>query len=271
MRRRIEQGLPIQAITLFTPIGMAEDLTKVQLNLCNEIKTEIQEVKNLLTAFPHEEMQRNFSEIATLLDERMSNLEEQYSELKKIVKQGSIQNYIANPALLEHWNPSDMVIRHSPWTTMRLVLNKFGSSEDDNGEDSTIEDITDDDVFFSAEAEEELLGPIADDQEATPESERNLEKKNSSTDVSEGYKEIAKPQMSNLPCDSSLHSRDETTTPTHQTDHKMKKKNKKKKNKDRSDETDEIPMILDEEDQTPGREIPKKRKGFSYYPLLTYK
>ena len=57
---------------------------------------------------------------------------------------------------------------------------------------------------------------------------------------------------------------------THQTDQKKKKKNKKK-NKDRSDETDESPIILNEEDQTEGREIPKKRKGFSYYPLLTYK
>ena len=100
MRRRIEQGLPNQAITLFVPIGMAEDLTKIQLTLCNEIKTEIQEVKNIITVFPFEEMQRNSSEIATLLDERMTNLEEQYSELKKIVKQGSIQNYIVNPALL---------------------------------------------------------------------------------------------------------------------------------------------------------------------------
>ena len=45
MRRRIEQGLPNQAI------AMAEDLTKVQLILCNEIKTEIQEAKNIITAF----------------------------------------------------------------------------------------------------------------------------------------------------------------------------------------------------------------------------
>ena len=57
----------------------------------------------------------------------MSNLEDQYGELKKIVKQGYIQSYIANPALLEHWNPGDMVIRNSPWTTMRLVLNKVAS------------------------------------------------------------------------------------------------------------------------------------------------
>ena len=87
MRKRVEQSLPNQAITLFVPIGMAEDLTKVQLILCNEIKTEIQAVKNIITTFPFEEMQRNFSEIATMLDERMTNLEEQYSELKDIVKQ----------------------------------------------------------------------------------------------------------------------------------------------------------------------------------------
>ena len=580
MRRRIEQGLPNQAITLFSPIGMAEDLTKVQLILCKEIKTEIQEVKNLITAIPHEEMQRNFSEIATLLDERMSNLEEQYSELKKIVKQGSIQNYIANPALLEHWNPGDMVIRHSPWTTMRLVLNKvasenitdlfpsdwhprpimstddekqykvmtelmshmfqqcgylqeeniielenyqeflkalqhhvfmgnvsitqlvhfitlmgymslcrlnhyteymsdrdavllkaavhislvimafkttfsmrgghhsinpyfknlpplvrrnlhvvntryieqqctcknhvqcdiypiplttevvlptyqhflhclnlsgtisretnvlsmygktiqmmilarvngyyspyfpstimqeedqaetgdlfnlaeenffkhrlktlypkideegirtaigflatqklvrcpctvhteergyewivfrrqpdrkIGSTEDEDGDSSITDSISDDDVFFNAQAEEALLGPMADDPAPTPESERNLKKKNSSTDVSDGHKEKAKPQMSNQPRDSSLHSRkerDETSTSTHQTDQEKKKKTKKKKKKNKPDGTIESPMILDDEEQAEGKEIPKKRKGFSYYPLLTYK
>ena len=127
MRSRVEQDLLNQAITLFAPIGMAEHLTKIQLILCNEIKTEIQEVKNIITAFPFEGMQRNFSEIATLLDERMTNLEEQYNELNKVVKQGSIQNYIANPALLEHWNPGDMVIKHNLWTTMRLVLNKIAS------------------------------------------------------------------------------------------------------------------------------------------------
>ena len=33
MRKRVEQGLPNQAITLFVPVGMAEDLTKVQLIL----------------------------------------------------------------------------------------------------------------------------------------------------------------------------------------------------------------------------------------------
>ena len=62
-----------------------------------------------------------------MLDERMTNLEDQYNELKDIVKQRTTQNFIADPTLLEHWNPGDMVIKHSPWTTMRLVLNKVAS------------------------------------------------------------------------------------------------------------------------------------------------
>ena len=57
----------------------------------------------------------------------MTSLEEQYSELKDIVKQRTIQNYITDPALLEHWNPGDIVIKHSLWTTPRLVLNKVAS------------------------------------------------------------------------------------------------------------------------------------------------
>ena len=128
MRRRVEQGLPSPAITLFAQIGMAEDLTKVQLILCREIKTEIQEVKNLITStIPHDRFLQNFSELATMLAERMTNLEDLYDGLKQAVKQRSIQSYIANQSLLEHWSPHDMVIKHSPWSTMRLVLNKVAS------------------------------------------------------------------------------------------------------------------------------------------------
>ena len=47
--------------------------------------------------------------------------------MKDIVKQRTIQNYIANPALLQQWNPGHIVIKHSLWTTMRLVLNKVAS------------------------------------------------------------------------------------------------------------------------------------------------
>ena len=47
LRRRIEKGHPNQAFTLFAPLGMAEDLTKIQFTLCNEIKTELQAVKRI--------------------------------------------------------------------------------------------------------------------------------------------------------------------------------------------------------------------------------
>ena len=109
---------------------------------------------------------------------------------------------------------------------------KIGSSEEDE-EDVIPVDISDDDDFFSAEAEEALLTPVPDEQETTPESERNLEKKNySSTDLSDGYKEMAKPQMSNLLCDSSLHSRDKTTTKPSRLIRRRRRKISKKKNKD---------------------------------------
>ena len=38
MKKRVEQGLPNQALTLFAPVSMAEDLTKIQLILCKEVK-----------------------------------------------------------------------------------------------------------------------------------------------------------------------------------------------------------------------------------------
>ena len=62
----------------------------------------------------------------------------------------------------------------------------------------------------------------------------------------------------------SLHSREKTNSKTQQTDQK------KKKNNSKPDETDETPMVLDE-DNKDGNVVPKKRNGFSYYPLLTYK
>ena len=107
-----------------------------------------------------------------------------------------------------------------------------------------------------------------------------MEQKDSSADVSDGREKV-KPQMSNQPRDSSLHSREnrgETSTSSHQS-HQKKKKNKKKTKtrKDKEGErsktvgTGESPMIIDEDGQTKEKEIPKKRKGFSDYPLLTYK
>ena len=127
MRGRVEQGLPTPAITLFAPIGMAEDMSTIILLQCKELKSGIKEVKDLVTSLPNEKILQALTELTVLLDERMTNLEDQYGELTKAVKQRSIQPYIANPALLEHWNPQDMVIKYSPWTTVRMVLNKVAS------------------------------------------------------------------------------------------------------------------------------------------------
>ena len=127
MKNEVEQSLPNQAKTLFAPVGIAEDLARIQLILCEEIKTEIQAVKKSIAAIPFDDVQRKITEATTQLEERMTRLEEQCSKLKDILKQKTIQNYIANPALLEHWKPGDMVSKHSLWTTLRLVLNKVAS------------------------------------------------------------------------------------------------------------------------------------------------
>ena len=127
MRKRVEQSLPNQALTLFTPVGMAEDLTKVQLILCNEIKTELKAVKESIAAISFDDVQRKVTEATTMLEERMSSLEDQYNELKELIIHRTTQNLITHPTLLDLWNPADMVMKHSPWTSMRLALNKVAS------------------------------------------------------------------------------------------------------------------------------------------------
>ena len=126
MKNKVEQGLPNQSKTLLTPVGIAEDLARIQLILCEEIKTEIQAVKESITTIPFDDVQRRIAEATTLLEERMTRLEEQCIKLN-ILKQRTRQTYITNPALLEQWNPGSMLMKHSLWTTLRLVLNKVAS------------------------------------------------------------------------------------------------------------------------------------------------
>ena len=51
------------------------------------------------------------NEATTLLEERMTRLEEQYSKLKDILKQRTGPNYTASPALLEQWKLGNMFIQ----------------------------------------------------------------------------------------------------------------------------------------------------------------
>ena len=154
---------------------------------------------------------------------------------------------------------------------------KMGSTDEESGDTSFAESLSDDDIFFSAEAEDAQLDQGAGCPESTSKNEGVLEQKTPSSEVPEGPKTKAEPQMSTQPCDSSLHSREsrgEAYTIVHQAGQKKKKKTKKEKKEKKESKTTgtvESPMIIDDEDLDDEREIPKKRKGFSYYPLLTYK
>ena len=68
LRKRIEEGHPNQAVTLLAPIGMAEDLTKIQFTLCNEIKAELTTVKEVVTAIPFSDLKQKVVEATSNLD-----------------------------------------------------------------------------------------------------------------------------------------------------------------------------------------------------------
>ena len=53
----------------------------------------------------------------------MCSLELTYKTLKDIILQRTKQQSQLDPSLLERWNPSETVLRYSPWTCMRLMLN----------------------------------------------------------------------------------------------------------------------------------------------------
>ena len=62
-------------------------------------------------------------DLARNLELRMCALELTYKTLKYLILQRTKQQSQLDPSLLERWNPSDTVLRSSPWTSMRLMLN----------------------------------------------------------------------------------------------------------------------------------------------------
>ena len=105
---------------------MAEDLTKIQFTLCNEIKVELQAVHKAVSAMPFTVLKNNITEATNNLEERMCGLDERYNELKEIILHRTIQHFNIDPSLLEsgilqlwYWS--------SPWTNMRLGLNKVAA------------------------------------------------------------------------------------------------------------------------------------------------
>ena len=110
LRKRIEEGHPNQAFTLFAPIIMPEDLTKIQFTLCNKIKTELQAVKKSVAAIPFPELRNKVTEATTNLEERICGLEDRYNELKEIILHRTAQHFTIDPSLLEKWDPTTMVL-----------------------------------------------------------------------------------------------------------------------------------------------------------------
>ena len=77
MRQRIEEGHPNQAFTLFAPLSMAENLTKIHFTLCNEIKAELQAVQKSVAAIPFDAMKNEIAEATNIMEERMNTLEQE--------------------------------------------------------------------------------------------------------------------------------------------------------------------------------------------------
>ena len=99
--------------TVFAPIDLVENLTKTNLLLVADMKSELQSLNNQLSTQSTENLKT-----------RMEALEQGFMELREVVMQRTINNLKPNPELLEMWNPSMMVLQKSNWTNLRLILNK---------------------------------------------------------------------------------------------------------------------------------------------------
>ena len=75
MKKRVEEGKPTQAVTLFAPIGVDEDLTKTQYLLCGEIKEELRALKESIAEIPFQDLSKQIQELSKNLEIRMCSLE----------------------------------------------------------------------------------------------------------------------------------------------------------------------------------------------------
>ena len=113
--------------TVFAPMSLVESLTKTNLLLVADMKSEIQSIHNELSTIPLEEIRNEQSQAFGKLNDKIEALEKNFTELKDIVMKRSYQNLKMDPKLLDQWNPSMLVIRRTPWTNMRLILNKVAA------------------------------------------------------------------------------------------------------------------------------------------------
>ena len=113
--------------TVFASMTLVESLTKTNLLLVAEMKSELQSIYNELSTIPFEEIRNEQSQAFDKVNDKIEALEKNFTNLKDIVMKRSYQNLKMDPKLLDQWNPSMLVIRKSPWKNMRLILNKVAS------------------------------------------------------------------------------------------------------------------------------------------------
>ena len=86
--------------TVFAPITLVESLTKTNLLLVADVKSELQSMNKQLS-----------KQSAENLEIRMEALEQGFIELREVVMQRMINNHLKpNPELLEVWDPSMRVL-----------------------------------------------------------------------------------------------------------------------------------------------------------------
>ena len=88
---------------------------------------KIQSIHNELSSIPLAELKNEQLQAFGKFGDKIESLERNFLELKDIVMKRSYQNLKMDPKLLDQWNPSMLVIRRSPWTNMRLILNKVAA------------------------------------------------------------------------------------------------------------------------------------------------
>ena len=91
MKKRLEDGKPTQAVTLFAPVGVAEDLSKTQYLLCGEMKEEFKALKQSIAEIPFLELSKQIQDLSKNLEIRMCSLELTYKTLKDIILQRTKQ------------------------------------------------------------------------------------------------------------------------------------------------------------------------------------
>ena len=80
-------------------------------------------LKQSIAKIPFQELSKQVQDLSKNLEIRMCSLELTYKTLKDIILQRTKQQSQLDSSLLERWNPSETVLRYSPWTCMRLMLN----------------------------------------------------------------------------------------------------------------------------------------------------